>query len=49
MELYPSAASLYREAAGLQWKQLESYDAVEPLSVEETLKAAVLTLNLLGM
>ncbi|CAK0798448.1 unnamed protein product [Prorocentrum cordatum] len=27
---------LYREAAELQWKQWENYDAVEPLSVEES-------------
>ncbi|CAK0825635.1 unnamed protein product, partial [Prorocentrum cordatum] len=29
---------LYREAAELQWKQWENYDAVEPLSVEESQK-----------
>ncbi|CAK0838337.1 unnamed protein product [Prorocentrum cordatum] len=29
---------LYRQAAELQWKQWENYDAVEPLSVEESRK-----------
>ncbi|CAK0836533.1 unnamed protein product [Prorocentrum cordatum] len=33
-----SGRPLYREAAELQWKQWENYDAVEPLSVEESQK-----------